>query len=70
MSENYNPMEQSNDVDALLWQGHNLLERGQFSVALERFQQAAALAPKNAQVLSGLGLAFSRLEQYREGLTI
>jgi CHAT domain-containing protein/tetratricopeptide (TPR) repeat protein len=59
-------MMQNASVETWLQQGHDQLDRGQYEVALETFQQAAALEPQNPQVLYALGLAYYRLERYQE----
>ncbi len=53
---------------ALIEQGHQQLDKGDYATALATFQQAAAEAPQNHEVLYGLGLACYRLERYEEAV--
>ncbi|MBH8553520.1 tetratricopeptide repeat protein [Nostocaceae cyanobacterium CENA357] len=57
------------NVQTLLQQGHDQLDRGSYQVAVDTFYQVAALEPHNPQVLYGLGLAYYRLEQYQDAVT-
>jgi len=61
-------MTQNVSLEALLQQGHEQLEQGQYEAAIPTFQQAAKPEPQNLQALCGLGLAFYRLEQYQESV--
>ncbi len=53
---------------ALIEQGHQQLDKADYAAALETFQQAAAEAPQNHEVLYGLGLACYRLERYEQAV--
>ncbi len=55
-------------IKVLIEQAHEQLDKGDNAAALETFQQAAAEAPQNHEVLYGLGLACYRLERYQEAV--
>ncbi len=61
MAEDFN-------IDTLVQQGHNQLDRGQNQAALETFQQAHLLDSQNPQVLYGLGLTYYRLKEYQAAI--
>jgi Tfp pilus assembly protein PilF len=48
----------------LMRQGSILMQQGQYSLALERFQQADRIAPGNATVHNMIGLCYLRSGQY------
>ncbi len=56
------------NIATLIEQGHQQLDKGDYAAALETFQQAAAEAPQNHEVLYGLGLACYRLERYEQAV--
>ncbi len=61
-------MTQNTSVEALLKQGHDHLDRGQYQLALEVFQQAVGLEVQNHRALYGLGLAYWQLRQYQDAV--
>ncbi|AFZ23068.1 hypothetical protein Cylst_0741 [Cylindrospermum stagnale PCC 7417] len=56
------------NLETLLQQGNDQLDRGNYQAAFATFQQAVTLEPPNPQVFYGLGLASFRLERYQEAV--
>jgi tetratricopeptide (TPR) repeat protein len=61
-------MTDDGSLGALLEQGHDKLDRGQYQAALDIFQQAAAREPANVPAWYGLGLACYRLGRYGDAV--
>jgi tetratricopeptide (TPR) repeat protein len=61
-------MSETSNLETLLQQGHNQLDRGQFHAGLCSFQAAEKLEPKNPDVLYGMGLANYCLENYEKSV--
>ncbi|MBW4624436.1 MAG: tetratricopeptide repeat protein [Brasilonema octagenarum HA4186-MV1] len=61
-------MTQNNGIEALLQEGHELLFRGYYQVALGIFQQAVQMEAQSPQVLYGLALACYKLYDYHESV--
>lgn len=59
---------QNSDVELLLQQGYDQLDRGQYEAGLESFKRAWELESQNPRVLYGLGLAGYLQEQYQESV--
>lgn len=49
------PYQRRQQLDKLLQEGRKLLDAGNFSGAISRYQQAAKLSPKNARIFSTIG---------------
>ena len=54
------------DARALHFEGDRLLAKGAFAEALELYQEAATLYPRDAVAHNGLGIALARLARYEE----
>lgn len=58
----------NSELKKLLDEGHRLVDAGDYNGAISIYQQAATIQPKNASIYSGIGFAYTRLNNYPAAL--